>query len=110
MVKMGSMLIGSSSMARDLGLKLKLEMRADATAGIGMAKGRGVGKVRHLHTQTLWLQGAVLDKTLDVRKEAGATNPADLMTKHLAAEDMRRHLDRLGFEVRQGRSKLYLKA
>ena len=110
MVKMGSLLIGSSSMARDLGLKLKLEMRADATAGVGMAKRRGVGNVRHLHTQTLWLQGAVLDKTLDVRKEAGATNPADLMTKHLSAEDMRRRLDRLGFEVRQGRSKLYLKA
>jgi hypothetical protein len=110
MVKMGSMLVGGKSMAEDLGLELKLVMKADATAGIGMAKRRGVGKVRHLHTQTLWLQGKVLEKVIDVRKEAGATNCSDLMTKHVTCDEMMRHLARLGFQARSGRSNLYLKA
>jgi hypothetical protein len=87
-----------------------LVLKADATAGIGMAKRRGVGKVRHLHTQTLWLQGKVQDGSISVRKEAGTTNCADLMTKHLAAADMMKHLSKLGLEIRAGRADLALKA
>jgi hypothetical protein len=111
MVKMGAVLLGARSMAADLGeYNQELKLRADATAGIGMAKRRGVGKVRHLHTQTLWLQGKVLAKELQVLKEAGDTNASDLCTKHLASELMLRHLTRLGFEVRTGKSNLALSA
>ena len=110
MVKMGSILLGAKSMAEDLGVKARLGLKADATAGIGRAKRRGVGKVRHLHTQTLWLQRKVLDGDIAVQKEAVTTNCSDLMTKHVSSDEMHRHLAKLGFEVRSGSSRLALKA
>eukprot|EP00972_Heterocapsa_arctica_P083566 12312552-Heterocapsa_arctica.AAC.1 len=73
-----------------------------------MAKRRGVGKVRHLHTTVLCLQQKVFEGIIDIEKEAGETNSADRMTKHLASELMWRHLSSLGYAMRVGHSDIAL--
>ena len=41
---------------------------------------------------------------MSVRKVLGTDNPADLMTKHLAAQDVERHADHLSLERYQDRA------
>ena len=84
-VKSASNAVGMQSMARDLGLALKIRLWLDSTASIGMASRRGVGRIRRLHTSPLWLQKYVSEKLVEVRRAKGEVNPADLVTKHLAA-------------------------
>ena len=57
-----------------------------------------------IRVQYLWLQGRVKDGDVEVHKVAGQDNPADLMTKHLSAHDMQRHLTKLCIEVRSDRA------
>ncbi|CAK0899675.1 unnamed protein product [Prorocentrum cordatum] len=106
MFKAGSRHVGMALMAKDYGLTCKAELRADASAGVGIASRRGIGKIRHLHTQALWLQQAVAEKRLSVSKTKGESNPANLPTKHGDGKTMWQHLADLGFELRSGQSKL----
>ena len=64
----------------------------------------GIGKVRHLRTQGLWVQEARLTGRLAYRKVLGTKNPADVLTKHVPAELLQRHLETLCTEVRGGRA------
>ena len=41
----------------------------------------GLGKIRHLDTQSLWLQEAVKKGRIGINKVKGTENPSDLMTK-----------------------------
>ena len=50
---------------------------------MGICSRQGLGKLRHIDTQTLWVQQRVRDKTFELRKVRGTENPADLFTKHL---------------------------
>ena len=59
-----------------------LRFRSDSGAAIGICSRQGLGKLRHLDTQTLWVQQAVRTRRLELRKELGEENPADLFTKH----------------------------
>ena len=42
-----------------------------------------MGKLRHVDTQALWVQSKVKEKTIELRKVRGDSNPADLLTKPL---------------------------
>ena len=53
----------------------------DASAAMGIAQRKGLGRVRHIDTQTLWVQEAVRGKRVGLEKVEGTKNPADLMTK-----------------------------
>ena len=64
----------------------------------------GLGKLRHLETQSLWLQEAVRDKRVGLLKVHGPTNPADLMTKHVDHAAQIRQLSLMGVEARMGRA------
>ena len=88
------------------GLCCKLRVNMDSSAAIGICKRTGVGKVRHLDTRLLLLQERVQCGTIKVVKVAGAENPADLMTKHLGADDISAHLVRLSCWPREGRAQL----
>ena len=55
-VKGASVLLGTLSVANDLNIPLKGELWSDSSAAIGIASRKGLGKVRHLHTQYLWVQ------------------------------------------------------
>ena len=57
-------------------------MWTDSSAAIAICQRQGLGKVGHLDTQTLWIQQAIRAGKVDLRKVAGESNPADLLTKH----------------------------
>ena len=91
-------------MLRDLGMEASIELHTDSSAAQGIINRAGLGKLRRLETGYLWLQAAVKAKRLRVRKVTGTDNPADLLTKHLSAADMHKHLACLGFAPEEGRS------
>ena len=94
----------------DYGLSVKVELLGDATAASGIACRRGVGKVRHLETSTLWLQRLVLDQKVKLARQPGASNMADIGTKHVPATLMWQHLSSMGYEAREGKSGIALRA
>ena len=109
-VRAASVVIGATSMGRDLGRDLAAHLMGDSTSADGIGNRRGVGKIRHLHTPTLWLQGHIAEKTIIQGRVETTKNPADLGTKHLTAEEQRRHMAKLNFSYRDGTSALALTA
>ena len=59
LTKSASRALGAVAMAADMSKVVKPRVRVDATASKAIASRRGVGRVRHLHTQVLWVQEAV---------------------------------------------------
>ena len=102
--------LGAQSMCKDFGMVKDLVVETYATAGRGMALRLGAGKVRHLHTQYLWVQAIYHDRLAKLVKVAGELNTADLMTKHLAGDKIDYFMDRCGFVILEGRSELSLRA
>ena len=100
--------MGVKAMCNDLGVMLKgsLVLATDASAAKAIAQRRGLGKVRHIEVNPLWLQEHVSNGIFEVIKVNGSDNPADMLTKHLANDDMNKHLTTRGFEVMLGRHEL----
>eukprot|EP00971_Amphidinium_carterae_P227112 4504971-Amphidinium_carterae.1 len=110
MVKTAALCIGMANMAKDYGRTLRVKILGDATAAGGIGARRGAGKVRHIETTTLWLQRMVTLSRVELARQPGNVNVADLGTKHLDSRVMWQHLTALGFEAREGRSALALRA
>ena len=87
-----------SAYARDLGLNLGIEMYYDSVASLG------IGKVRHLRTQRLWVQEVRVSGRIAYRHFLGEKNPADLLTKHLGAEVIAKHVETLSMVWVEGRA------
>ncbi len=104
LTKGASQAIGLMALAADLGIAVNAKMHTDASATLGIVQRQGLGKLRHIGVQYLWLQERVRDGTMVVKKVAGIDNPADLMTKHLAAVDIERHIEHLNFERHSDRA------
>ena len=64
---------------------------------IGLSK-----KTRHVAVHYLWVQERVEAGDLVLEKVAGEKNPADMGTKYLPQETMRKHLDILPNEISGG--------
>ena len=75
------------------------EVNTDASAAKGMANRRGLGKVRHIAVNQLWIQDRVAKGDLSINKVNGKENIADILTKHVSAEDIRVHLHRIGQSI-----------
>ena len=103
-LKGASQALGFKAMLADLGVAAKIILYTDSSAARGIIHRAGLGKLRHLETGYLWLQAAVQNKRLEIRKGKAIENPADLLTKHLSATDMFKHLECLGFSPEEGRS------
>ena len=88
--------LGLVAMARDFGEAMRPVVHVDASAAIGIAQRKGLGRVRHLDTQTLWIQEAIREKRVKVLKVDGEKNPADLMTMSMGREAMLRLMERMG--------------
>ena len=106
LTKSASRALRPVAMAVDMAKVVKPRVRVDAAASTAMATRRGVGRVRHLHTQVLWVQEAVARRELTIVKEPGLENPADMGTKHLAQREMRECLRRAGCHITGGRSRM----
>ena len=102
MVKAASEGLGLKAMTEDYKQPLSPRMFV-ATAAIGVFQGIGLGKLRHLETQSLWLQEAVRDKRIGLSKVHGPVNRADLMTKHVDHATQIRRLGLMSIEARAGR-------
>ena len=74
--------LGYKALLQDLGVGARLRVWTDSSAAIGICNRQGLGKLRHLATHTLWIQQAVRNGRVDLRKVLGEENPADLLTKH----------------------------
>ena len=67
--------LGYQALLRGLGVKLPLLAWTDSSAAICICSRHGLGKLRHLDTQTLWVQHAVRTKRLELWKVFGEENP-----------------------------------
>ena len=73
---------------------------------MGICTRQGLGKLRHIDTQTLWVQEKVRMKQITLRKVLGDVNPADLLTKHMTSRDKMEQLIKLfGLVAMKGRAK-----
>ena len=104
--KGASKAIGLKSLCTDLGIAMTLTVLTDATAAIGICRRRGLGKIRHLAVSDLWIQDRVKSKDFVLEKTPGQSNPADMMTKHLAFPAMKKHLDFLNLVLEPGRPEI----
>ena len=109
LIKCACQSIGLISLAGDFGISLKAQVMTDASAALGIAQRKGLGKLRHIDVQWLWLQEKVQRGNLKASKINVKETPADLLTKHLSCDDMKKHLTKLGFELRSDRSDKSLK-
>ena len=109
MTKAASQVTGVISMLSDFGINVNGKVLSDSTAAIGIAYRAGLGKTRHIRVQYLWIQQEVDEGRICLEKVLGTDNPADLMTKSLKKEDMTKIMNKLGIEVRHGRSEHSLK-
>ena len=105
-VRASSELLGIRSMARDYGRHLSGRLYADANAALGIIHRLGLGKVRHLETNTLWIQQAARTKLIQYLKIPGQDNPADTLTKHLPVEPRVRHCQATSLETLPGRPEI----
>ena len=102
--KGSSISIGLVSLAKDLNLELELEVKTDATAAIGICRRRGLGKVRHLATADLWIQDKVRTGGIILSKVDGASNPADMLTKHIPRPLLEKHMRSMSLKLDHGRA------
>ena len=96
--------LGLMTLLADFGVAVEVTVHTDASAAIGIVRRAGLGKLRHLNVRYLWLQDQVKNEVLGLEKVAGADNPADLGTKHLNSDTMKKHLVRLGVRTSGGRA------
>ena len=96
--------LGLMSLARDLGVESKAVLHTDANAALGIVAREGLGKLRHVNVQYLWLQDRLRGGEIAAKKVLGTDNPADLLTKNLAAHDVIRHSEALGHSLHDSRA------
>ena len=97
--------MGYQALLTDLGVAVPLRVWTDTLASIGICGRQGLGRLRHIDTQSLWIQQRVRDGSFELRKVRGSENPADLLTKHLVGGDRIPELLKLfGCEFRSGRA------
>ena len=79
-------------------------MYCDSAAALGITNRLGIGKIRHPRTQGLCVQEVRESGRTAYRKVLGEKRPADLLTKHLGAEVISRHVDTLNMIWIEGRA------
>ena len=92
------------AMMEEFGIKVSLVVKSDAVAAIGIVKRQGLGRVRHLAVADLWVQQKAKGGEVKYIKLEGRRNPSDILTKAVDGETLRRHVDAIGMEFREGRN------
>ena len=78
---------------------MSIEMFTDSSAARGIAIRRGLGKVRHIAVCQLWLQDPVNEGEIHVSRTRGIDNQADILTKHVTASILERHLEGMSHTI-----------
>ena len=100
MVRSAAEALGVQSIMRDMGWEAPIRLWVDSSAAKSMASRIGLGKVRHMEVKFLWLQEAVKNKKVELRKIAGNINPADVLTKPKSVKEAAALLESVGVHVR----------
>ena len=108
MTKATAETMGIISMIKDLGHDMKGVVYADSSAALAIADRKGSGKLRHINIRVLWIQEKERREEVQLRKVRGTVNPADLMTKYLAASRINDLTRRLGQFTLEGRAEAAL--
>jgi hypothetical protein len=96
-VKVGCELIGVKSLCKDFGVDVHIHLYVDAKATLGMLARRGAGSLKHVETNTFWLQGKVQNKDLILHKIHTDHNPADILTKYVPGIKIDRLMAEMGY-------------
>ena len=91
------------SLLSDFGVAVSVMIHTDASAAIRIVCKAGLGKPQHLNVRYLWVQDQV-HQLLGLERWPARTTPADVATKHISAEVMKNHLERLGVRTGAGRA------
>ena len=91
--------LGVLNLALDFGTEFKVVVNIDACAALAITQRQGLGKLRHIAAHWLWIQDKIKKGEISTFKVVGKSNPVDLMTKHLPAEEITAHLERFNFEA-----------
>ena len=110
MIKGASELLGMISLAQDICVPVQGHLHSDSSAAIGISQRRGLGKVKHMHTQYLWIQERIRSGDFVVHKIGTDNNPADLFTKHLARPKVDKFMSKLNFREPVSENSLALKS
>ena len=102
-VKATSEGLGMISIMAEFDIKADLVIKSDAVAAIGIVKRQGLGRVRRLAVADRWVQQRAKHKEVHYQKLDGSKNTSDMLTKPVEKETLQGHMERLGFEFRQGR-------
>ena len=89
--------LGVQSMAADWGIQLNVRIRSDSSAAIGISNRLGLGPTRHLAVRHLWVQDKVKSKEIQLEKQDGKKNVADLGTKIQTGPTIVNVMGRLGY-------------
>ena len=103
MVRAAAEGIGMQSIMKEMGWDAEVRIWADSSAAKSIASRIGMGKTRHMKVKFLWLQEAVKEKRVEVRKVAGTLNPADVLTKPRSYRESVEVLESVGVRVRSRR-------
>ena len=84
--------------------RVNIRVFTDSSAGKSMSTRFGASKkTRHVELRFLFMQELVQQGILQVKKVAGTSNPADVLTKYVSREVLQRHLGTLGVGYPFGR-------
>ena len=95
-VKATAEALGVQALARDLGEELDVYVFTDSSAARGVANRLGLGKLRHVDVRLLWVQELVRSGRIKLRRVKGEHNPADMLTKAKAWNDVKYQLGMIG--------------
>ena len=98
------------SVANDLHVPFNGHLHSDSSAAIGISQRRGLGKVKHMHTQYLWVQERIRNKEFELHKVPTDKNRADLMTKCLTRPVIDKFMSMLGYSDPTESNSLALKS
>ena len=93
--------IFTKHMYEEMGRTINIDVETDSTAAIGMCSRTGVGKTRHVQVRWLWIQDAIRDKVVRLRKVKGTDNEVDMGTKDLDGPTHQRLLQKLPLKPNQ---------
>ena len=96
--------MGLRSLLEDLGIKMDIRLFADSSTSKAITNRTGLGKLRHVHTNELWLQQRVKETDLCHLKIKNIFKPADLMPKPQDAQTIRSHMETMDHKHEDGRS------
>ena len=78
-----------SLLERILGIEPKLVLYSDSSSSRQLIARKGLGNARHLDVDLLWIQKIT---GLNIKAIAGKDNPADLGTKSLTKDKIRKYM------------------